>query len=457
LRARWGHRQPRQWAANFGLYSNDGSGTINTQAIVDAEILDAYNAGGPNLFWMFDWYPTDAMLGADGPQDASTIDTAYNAYLASPNKSKIKFALMVAPTWLGWPNNTFAHAQAQYDYLATIMADSQYLKIGGQPVLFVYEVLNSTNLPQAQWTQLKATTGAIFAVSAADSVSSIQNYSLQAGTTYGPNPSLPGGSSRTAWSAQATADSNGWGAVPGAQCAVSLTPVQDRRPIGTTTYRDQPTQPEWMRHLRNARNFTQAGVGAPKLGLIYSHSEVAEGGPFNSIQETSPTTTYSRYYDAMGWELGGIARPASYVYEISLSNVGGSVTHSGTGWVTHQPTPGQFGTAGVSGAHDSDEEWSSTANDTITFAHEMMFQLAITGTSGPDTGKFSVSIDGGAPVTVDTYAASPTVHATLWTSSILLTEAHTVVITVLGTKNASSSGTTVKLDTGKVTFSPDNI
>jgi hypothetical protein len=78
--------------------------------------------------------------------------------------------------------------------------------------------------------------------------------------------------------------------------------------------------------------------------------------------------------------------------------------------------------------------------------------LAFTGTgvtwvtaTGPAEGKASVTIDGVSMGTLDLY--SPTVQWQVTKSySGLTSGTHTIVVTVLGTKNGSSTGTTVTLD-----------
>ncbi len=65
--------------------------------------------------------------------------------------------------------------------------------------------------------------------------------------------------------------------------------------------------------------------------------------------------------------------------------------------------------------------------------------------TGPSYGKATVSIDGISKGTVDLYASS--VHWQVVKSYAgLASGSHTIVVTVLGTKNASSTGTNVVVD-----------
>jgi hypothetical protein len=60
-------------------------------------------------------------------------------------------------------------------------------------------------------------------------------------------------------------------------------------------------------------------------------------------------------------------------------------------------------------------------------------------------GKATISVDGGAPVTVDLYAPGSPVRATL-SYGATAAKNHSIKVTVLGTKNAASSGTQVRVD-----------
>jgi hypothetical protein len=64
---------------------------------------------------------------------------------------------------------------------------------------------------------------------------------------------------------------------------------------------------------------------------------------------------------------------------------------------------------------------------------------------GPSAGKARVSIDGVAVATIDLYASSVTWHV-LKSFAGLSYGSHTIVVTVLGTKNAASAGIAVIVD-----------
>jgi hypothetical protein len=94
------------------------------------------------------------------------------------------------------------------------------------------------------------------------------------------------------------------------------------------------------------------------------------------------------------------------------------------------------------GAYLSDNHWSSVVNNA--------YQVAFTGTKvqlyaakANNHGILAVSIDGGAEVMVDLYASTRADQVLVWTSPTLTSGSHTIKVRVTGTKNASSSGTTI--------------
>jgi hypothetical protein len=63
-----------------------------------------------------------------------------------------------------------------------------------------------------------------------------------------------------------------------------------------------------------------------------------------------------------------------------------------------------------------------------------------------DQGIMTVSIDGGTPTSVDDYASTRLASGVVWTSPTLASGTHTLTVTVTGTHDSSSSGSTIALD-----------
>jgi hypothetical protein len=72
--------------------------------------------------------------------------------------------------------------------------------------------------------------------------------------------------------------------------------------------------------------------------------------------------------------------------------------------------------------------------------------LAWVSTMGPDRGKATVSVDGGAAVTVDLYSPTVKPASVVWTQNFAAGSAHAVVVQVLGTRNGASTATNVDND-----------
>ena len=104
------------------------------------------------------------------------------------------------------------------------------------------------------------------------------------------------------------------------------------------------------------------------------------------------------------------------------------------GWVGVADASANGGFYRMSNIKNDKATWKSPATTSITWVTR----------TGPDQGKASVSIDGKSKGTVDLYSASATTLTKVY--SALSNKAHTVVITVLHTRNTSSSGFSVRLD-----------
>lgn len=104
---------------------------------------------------------------------------------------------------------------------------------------------------------------------------------------------------------------------------------------------------------------------------------------------------------------------------------------------------------GISDMYDGTADYSSTTGASAVF-HFVGNQVALHAVKDVDQGEMQVSVDGAPPVTVDDYAATRNASAVVWTSPFLTPGAHSVTITVAGTKNPSSSGDTIALDRADV-------
>ena len=97
------------------------------------------------------------------------------------------------------------------------------------------------------------------------------------------------------------------------------------------------------------------------------------------------------------------------------------------------------------GAYQNDNHWSSVANA----SYQVPFtgtQVKLFGGQAPTHGIAAVSIDGGAEVLVDTYAAARKDNELIWTSPVLQAGSHTLKVRATGAKNASASGNFVTAD-----------
>jgi tRNA A37 threonylcarbamoyladenosine biosynthesis protein TsaE len=86
---------------------------------------------------------------------------------------------------------------------------------------------------------------------------------------------------------------------------------------------------------------------------------------------------------------------------------------------------------------------SEGASVTIRFNGVQLTWLAKTS---PAYGQAAVTVDGGAPITVDLYSAEVKWRQAVWTSDLLGSGSHTVVISWTGNKNAAATDTNINID-----------
>ncbi|WP_238019863.1 hypothetical protein KZZ52_57370 [Dactylosporangium sp. AC04546] len=107
-------------------------------------------------------------------------------------------------------------------------------------------------------------------------------------------------------------------------------------------------------------------------------------------------------------------------------------------------------TTGVPDMYGGTANWSFTAGAMATFTFTGT-RVALHAVRDVDQQIMALSLDGGAEVLVDNYAASRTASGVVWTSPALSNGQHILRIRVTGTKNAASSGWNVAIDSADVT------
>lgn len=427
---------------------------VDQQALTDREIQLAASYG--INYFAFDLYPMDEFIDAPNKTDLSQINRGYQHYQTSTSryKSSVKWTLVVVNGGnIGIDYNSYAYASQTFDKIIAFFADPNWLYIKGRPVIFAFMTNMVADPGKTQWmsflTKARAAGYEPYVIAADHKTTAFAATGCTgAVTAYGVNPDNPSASTHQSYQTLASRDYAL--TVPpggGIEVCAPIRPLIDPRPQATTqNYGDQPTQPEWQLNLKTQANL----IAVPVAHVVTAWEELFEEGP--GIVPTNQEGT--RYLDGLSWQQTGYT-PTSYTYEISAGNVDGGapiaslgrIVHTGSGWVTNFPS------GGVTGAHNSDEEVSSTAADTISCSHGALLSMDIVGTTGPDRGKIDVSVDGGAATTVDLYRASATPHDVIWSSGSMVGQ-HTVTVTVRGDKNASSSSVQVGIDTFRPTYNP---
>jgi mannan endo-1,4-beta-mannosidase len=114
-------------------------------------------------------------------------------------------------------------------------------------------------------------------------------------------------------------------------------------------------------------------------------------------------------------------------------------------------TPGTFSYAGTwttstgVGKYLGDDHYSLTTGSNYTFRFSGT-QVALYGAKASHHGQASVRIDGGAAVTIDQYASARQENVLVYQSPVLASGAHTVNVSVKGTRNSASTGYVISVD-----------
>jgi mannan endo-1,4-beta-mannosidase len=106
---------------------------------------------------------------------------------------------------------------------------------------------------------------------------------------------------------------------------------------------------------------------------------------------------------------------------------------------------GTWQTSTGTGKYLNDDHYSSTTNAYYNFRFSGT-QIQIFASKASHHGIAAVSIDGGAEVDVDFYAATRADNILIWTSPVLTNASHTLKVRVKGTKNTSSTGFVIVAD-----------
>lgn len=395
-----------------------------------------------------------ATVDTDAIREQFTIP--YQKYLTSRYHNRIKFALLLQAISLRYPYPGFpAHPANSTDggayltqwasYVATQIADSQYLTIQGRPLIGLY---SAVDISATMW-------GVFFSALQTDCscnpIIADWNHSnsdaVRLGETikaaYPPNPWIPNGATQHAYSEQANLDIVN--ATPnGTLTTAVISMAQDQRPLTHTvgtdpviSYVDLPTMQEFGQHLRDAWALNPSNV-RPVFRVLHAWNEYAEDG-----QELDPTVQEGfRFLDQVDWQKHPEKTPSTYTYGMSPEAL--TFTRGGTGW-----TSARLLGASNASVWSNLEMVDSTPNDTLSFTHVAWKSAKIFGTTASGLGSFEVSVDGTPVTTVSQAAGSTTRHVQLWSTTFGAEGTHTVSI-----RDVSGQ---IRIDEEEITWNPQHL
>jgi O-glycosyl hydrolase len=194
----------------------------------------------------------------------------------------------------------------------------------------------------------------------------------------------------------------------------------------------------WGSSARNVTyglsNFTALGSSA----AVYQTSSTQNFASLGNISITSGSFSESLPANSV---TTFVVTGASYAP--AATTVNDNTTGSGTNQFNYSGAWSYTGSQ--PGAYDSDNHWSSTANNYYTFQFSGQ-QARVYASMTPNGGIAAFSVDNGAETYFDTYAATRVDDVALFSTPTLASATHTLKVRVTGLKNPASSGYNVPAD-----------
>ena len=189
--------------------------------------------------------------------------------------------------------------------------------------------------------------------------------------------------------------------------------------------------------------------------------ESASGGAFAAVPLALPTATSATL--TLQLPLTGVKTLPSYQFQVRACNgtlcspwvLGAKFTVQTVDNTTSTSYSGPWSGVNLAGAYNGSVQAASLSSPTKPTTARLANPLTFTTTTGsfawiatlgPDRGLATISIDGGAAVTVDLYSATLQTARVVFARNDLGPGQHTVTITVLQQRNALSTGTRVDHD-----------
>ena len=403
--------------------------------------LSSRNPSSSGRFVEVDAVEAGALVGLARAEEAATGLVYTSGWTTSPNVERSGGAARITSTsgqrlevvfsgtavrWIGSLGPNRGEASVSIDGGPAVTVDLYAPALSYRQVVFQVagltpgeHTMTITTLP----TRNTSSTGNFVEVDALDvgALTPIQRFEqTAAGIVYS-----------TGWSNSAAAERSGGSA--------QLTSAAGR----TATVVFDGTAVRWVGSVGPNRGQATVSIdgGPPVLvdlyrpGLAYQQVLFQRAGLSNGVHTMTITTLSTNNPASTGTfvEVDAIDTTSLVVLQRVQENAA-SATYS-AGWTTSTSADRSGGTARL----------SATAGSSVTFTFSGPV-LRWVGSVGPNRGRASVSIDGGTPVTVDLYAPSLAYQQTLLEQAGLGNGPHTVTITVLGTRNPSSTGNFIEVD-----------
>lgn len=451
----WDYRKPLD-------YNWLDSGVAGEQQIIDAQINRAADNGVD--YFSFVWYPRRASL--------DVLRRAYELYLNSPVKNRLKFALIIDTQEVagcpvlasgvcerkpGDPEDLEVLWESEFvPEFVNAFKDAQYVKVdGNRPVVYWIETEKLGVQPEGFGTvwpqkiqyfkdQVRAAglgEPIIFDHFGNEVEAAAKGF---AGTTsYGPSGAGMASGGQFCRSAQDAVDRTAWNepVQAGQKAVVGITSINDHRPqlvfsewASSNWWVDQPTYGQWENHLKNAFAWIEqnrAKMTNPPLVEIYAWNEFGENG--GGIQPTRQDGTM--FLDVLRTVRNG-SLPATYVDTYNNDNC--AIALQGQGWSNWGPMEPRYREYPQPGNYNNDEGYTGTPGDAATLVVNNATLFEVIGLKTFNRGKMEVYIDGVSQGIVDLYSPTTKLQQSLFKSQALAPGQHTIKLVNRSSPGSSS-------------------
>lgn len=258
----------------------------DTPAIMERQIDLAADAGIGFFAFCWYWHDNAKALNTNAVA-ADPKHTGLRLYLEAKNRSRLKFALLVA-NHAGYDITGPANWRAAADHWMPLLTHPDHVRVDGRPLLLIFQP-KSVDPEGLAYLQEKARAAGLPGVAVAGCGGGSVSNGFTHRTRYNLVPGYTGGGEQHAYADLVASNVAGWVAQPGQPFIPTLTVGWDCRPwegpdgMGKKPgwYFPDRTPEQFGASVRTALAWMEghpAGVTSERALLLYAWNELGEGG-----------------------------------------------------------------------------------------------------------------------------------------------------------------------------------